>query len=263
LNARPPKAIIADTAVLKQAPLDMIQAGVGDILGKYSCLNDWKLAALIRGEYFCQRVYDIVYETTRLVDRLTEDAVNRKEEALGTLMEALVTVGFAMSYVGNSRPASGSEHHLSHYFEITGILNDTPYFSHGIDVIYSAALTSKIRQRVLASSPKPYFHNREKWEKKIRSIYSTSSDEVIALQDRLGWYEKDEYAFLSKNWEKIKAVLKEAPTEEEMLELIRRIGLDISHFESFYGSKKIENGMFFAKDLKDRYTVLWLYYMYC
>ena len=67
LNARPPKAIVADTQVLKSAPLDMIQAGVGDILGKYSCLNDWKLSALVNGEYFCQKVYDLVYEAVLTV----------------------------------------------------------------------------------------------------------------------------------------------------------------------------------------------------
>ena len=32
--------------------LDMLKAGYGDIVGKYSCLNDWKLSALIRDEYF-------------------------------------------------------------------------------------------------------------------------------------------------------------------------------------------------------------------
>ena len=53
INARPPKAIIGDSDILKSAPLEMIQAGYGDIIGKYSCLNDWKLSALINGEYFC------------------------------------------------------------------------------------------------------------------------------------------------------------------------------------------------------------------
>ena len=53
LNARPPKAIIADTSVLKDAPIDMLRAGYGDIIGKYSCLNDWKLSHCVNGEYFC------------------------------------------------------------------------------------------------------------------------------------------------------------------------------------------------------------------
>ena len=44
-SATPPMAIVADTRVLREAPMDMIRAGYGDIIGKFSCLNDWRLAA--------------------------------------------------------------------------------------------------------------------------------------------------------------------------------------------------------------------------
>ena len=179
-------------------------------------------------------------------------------------MEALVAVGFEMSYVGNSRPASGSEHHLSHYFEITGILNDAPYFSHGIDVIYSAVVTARIRDKVLATEkPKIFAHDADIWEAEIRRIYSSSADEVIKLQDKLGWYNADGYQNVLNKWDEIKAVLATAPTEAEMLKLVERIGLDYSKFLTLYGQKKIDDGILYAKDLKDRYSVLWLAYMYC
>ena len=45
-------AILADTEVLRNAPMEMLQAGYGDIIGKFSALNDWKLSHLINGEYF-------------------------------------------------------------------------------------------------------------------------------------------------------------------------------------------------------------------
>ena len=57
-----PDAIIGDIDVLKDAPMDMIRSGYGDILGKFSCLNDWKLSVLVRGEYFCQYVYDLTMD---------------------------------------------------------------------------------------------------------------------------------------------------------------------------------------------------------
>ena len=263
LTARPPKAVVADTKILKTAPLEMIQAGVGDILGKHSCLNDWKLSALIRGEYFCQKVYDLIYESVDRVQQLTEAAVYREEEALGALMEALVAVGFEISFVGNSRPASGSEHHLSHFFEITGILDDQPYFCHGIDVIYSAVVTAKLREKILASQPKPYIHDGAAWEKEIRRLYSTSADEVIKLQNKMGWYAVDGYQNICDKWQEIKAVLAEAPTEAQMLEMVKRIGLDYGEFVKLYGQKKIDDAVQYAKDLKDRYTVLWLAYQHC
>lgn len=263
LNARPPKAILADAAVLKDAPMDMLQAGFGDIVGKYSCLNDWKLSALVNGEYFCQQVYDIVYTTAQRVEKLAEGVKNREEEAVCALMDALVAVGIAMAYVGNSRPASGSEHHLSHFFEITGILDDVPYFSHGIDVIYSAVATAAVRQQVLASKPHPYSHDQAAWDAEIEKIYSTSAEEVKKLQAKLNWYNTASYENVEAKWEQIKEVLAEAPDEKRMLEMVESVGLDYAEFVKLYGQEKIDTAVLYAKDLKDRYSVLWLNYMFC
>ena len=260
LNAAPPKAIIADTKVLKNAPMDMLQAGYGDIVGKYSCLNDWKLSALINGEYFCQKVYDIAYETADKVKKLAKGVVERDEEAVGALMEALVIVGIAMAYVGNSRPASGSEHHFSHYFEITGILNNTPYLAHGIDVVYAAVLTAKLREQILSSKPERRAFDEAAWMKNVDRIYLSSAEEVVALQKKLGWYWEDSSEKVLPKWEQIKAVLGEAPSEREILEMVEAVGLNYQEFVNLYGQEKINDGILYAKDLKDRYSVLWLYY---
>lgn len=260
LNAAVPKAIIADTKVLKDAPMEMLQAGYGDIIGKYSCLNDWKLSALLNDEYFCQKVYDITYETADKVKNLVQGVVNRDEEAIGALMEALVVVGIAMAYVGNSRPASGSEHHFSHYFEITGILTGKPYLPHGIDVAYSAILTAKLREEILAGAPVRREFDEENWKTEVERIYLGSADEVIKLQKKMGWYWEDNSEKVLSNWNKIKELLAEAPTEVQMLQMVEEVGLNYQEFIDLYGTDKIRDGVLYAKDLKDRYSVLWLYY---
>ena len=262
LNARPPKAILGDTSVLKDAPMEMLQAGWGDIVGKFSCLNDWKLAALLRGEYFCQRVWQLTYDTAVEVRALASGVLSRDPDAVGRLMEALVAVGIAMSFVGNSRPASGSEHHLSHFFEITGILEGKPYLPHGIDVLYSSVLTARLRETICLSLPHDYAFDRAAWEGEIRRIYSTSAPEVMALQDRLGWYEENEYDRVAAIWPEIRDLLREAPNEKEMRTMTADIGLDYDAFCSLYGEEKLKDAVLYAKDLKDRYTVLWLYYKY-
>lgn len=262
LNARPPKAIFADTAVLKDAPIEMLQAGYGDIMGKYSCLNDWLLSTLINGEYFCQRVYDLTMDCVERVEKLAEKIKDRDEEAIGALMEALVVVGIAMSYVDCSRPASGSEHHLSHFFEITGILDNNEYFKHGIDVAYSSVVTAKLREDIMKSTPVKKQFNRDLWEREIRRIYKTSADGIIALQNKMGWYEKDDSELIKEKWEDIKAVLSEAPSAEQTRIMMERAGLDFSEFEKLYGKEKINDAILYAKDLKDRYSVLWLNYLY-
>ena len=261
-SAHVPEAIVADCQVLKDAPMDLIKSGYGDILGKYSCLNDWKLARVVRGEYFCQYVYDLTFDMLVKTKDLGPKLLARDPEAIQVLMEALVGVGIAMAMVGNSRPASGSEHHLSHFFEITGIMDDTPYFMHGTDVVYSSVYTEKLREELLKlDAPKPNtIPSRAVWEENIRRIYKSVADGVIALQDKLGWYNEDRFSAYCDNWQEIKEILAEAPSSDEMVRYLESIELDIAEFRKLYGDKKVEDALKFAKDLKDRYTVLWMYY---
>lgn len=258
-NARPPKAIIADTRVLKDAPMDMLQAGYGDIMGKLSCLNDWQLARLINNEYFCEYVYNLTYKTVKELQPLAGRILQREESAVGLLMQALVTVGIAMSFVGNSRPASGSEHHLSHFFEITGIVHDRPYYPHGIDVAYSSIVTAKLRQKLLECEPERKPFVRDAWIPEMRRIYGSVSDGVIELQDRLDSYRVYADNTEKTDWAQIKACLAQAPTSAEMQAIIESVGLKYEEFEGFYGSAVLADAIRWGKDLKDRYTVLWLY----
>lgn len=263
LNADVPKAIIADVNVLKEAPFEMIQSGYGDIIGKYSCLNDWKLANIVNGEYLCEFVMDATYEAVEKTVRLADGLVERDGDAVKALMEALVAVGILMAYVGNSRPASGSEHHMSHYFEIVGIVRGEKYFPHGIDVCFSAIDTAKIREELLAitdiSKFESHFDN-SKYEKEVERIYTDIKDEVLALQNKLGWYNIDRVSVYRSKWERIREVLASCPSSAEMLSLVEKIGLSYSDFKKLYGEEKIADAHLYAKDLKDRYSVLWMYY---
>ncbi len=261
LPATPPEAIVADTEVLCMAPIDMIRAGYGDIIGKYSCLNDWKLAAFVHGEYMCPSVWQWVKETADRVRELAP-AINRREPAaIEALMQALVDVGVAMAYVGNSRPASGSEHHISHFFEITGLLRDRPYLAHGVDVACSSVLTAKLREDILRRTPVPHIYDRAAYVDIMKSVYGSIADSVVALQDRVGWYEDTETeAFLLSHMEEIRAILAEAPTEVETRKMVEAVGLSFDDFSTFYGDDILNEAIRWGKDLKDRYSVLWLYH---
>lgn len=262
-NAHVPEAIIADTKILKDAPMDMVKAGYGDILGKFSCLNDWKLSHVINDEYLCEYVYDLTYEMLDKTKDLGEKLLKRDESAIKTLMEALVGVGIAMAYAGNSRPASGSEHHLSHFFEIVGISNDEPYFMHGTDVAYSAVYTQKLREELLKIEypAKGRELSLRQWENEIRRVYGKVADGVIELQNKIKMYDKQDIGVCREKWDEIRAVLREAPSSDMMKKYLESVELDISEFEKLYGKEKIDNAILYAKDLKDRYTVLWLYYL--
>lgn len=263
-NAAVPSAIICDTEILKDAPMDMLRAGYGDIIGKFSCLNDWRLSHVVNGESLCERIYALTYNTVKSVADQAQAIVARDESAVAALMRALIIVGIAMAYMGNSRPASGSEHHLSHYFEVVGLLRGEPYFCHGIDVAYSTYLTAKIRRDLLAIDvPEAKAFDVADWEANIRRVYSvpgntTAAEGIIALQHKLGWITEDKTETYREKWEEIREVLADSPTPDEIARMLSDVGLPMDEFYDMYDETKIADALRYAKDLKDRYTVLWL-----
>ena len=257
-----PKAIIADTEVLANAPIDMLKAGYGDIIGKFSALNDWKLSHCVNGEYFCSYIYDLTYQQIKQTLDLAKGILDRNEESIKTLMESLVIIGILMSFAGSSRPASGSEHHLSHFFEITGIITNSDYFPHGIDVAYATVVTAKIREKILANKfpQRIYRPESRHYADRMGKIYQQVAGGCIALQEKTGNYANNRMPIYVQKEAEIRKILSEMPSPSEIEDMLSLVNLDMNAFYKLYGSEKIDNAVLYGKDLKDRYTVLWLNY---
>ena len=255
-----PALILGDTELLRHAPMEMIRSGYADIIGKYSALCDWKLSALVNGEYLCPTVYELVMDRTNRIRALAGEIAGRRPEAIRELMETLVLIGVTLTLLSTTRPGSGSEHHLSHYFEITGLLQHKPYFLHGTDVGYSTIVTARLREELCAlETPTFVTLSEETRERCYRTVYGSLWEEVRDLQKQAGRYAQPIQRVYEEKWEEIRAILRECPTGDEIEEMLTDCGFDLSPFEKQYGREKIQNGIWFAKDLKDRYSVLWLY----
>lgn len=176
-------------------------------------------------------------------------------------MDGYASAGAAMAYVRNSRPASGSEQHLSHYFEITGIIHNRSYLDHGIDVAYSAILTAQLRSLLATADPSAFAWNARgnEWEEDIDRIYASLAPEVKRLQNEAGFYDTNRIQLIRQKWPEIKAVLMEAPSRSEMEQLLECAGYHVLKFVDFYTADVIRTGIEYAKDLKNRYTLLNLF----
>lgn len=118
LPAVAPEIVIADLDIIKNAPMELVRSGVGDIAAKYTALCDWKISHAVTGEFFCQRIHDLMAEATDTVMKSVPGIVAGEDEAYHNITYALVLSGVAMQMMGNSRPASACEHHVSHLIEM-------------------------------------------------------------------------------------------------------------------------------------------------
>lgn len=118
MSCQAPVLVVADTDILRAAPKHLLLSGIGDVLGKYIALAEWRMAHVLTGESFCQSIHD---HMKNAVDRIWDNCVPAlagDSEALADVTAGLMLSGIAMQLFGNSRPASGAEHHISHLLEI-------------------------------------------------------------------------------------------------------------------------------------------------
>jgi glycerol-1-phosphate dehydrogenase [NAD(P)+] len=110
IACRPPAGVIIDTAVCFAAPRQLWLAGLGDVAAKVTAVADWKLAFHARGEPINDLAALLSDATVfQLAARPVFDL-----EGTRLLATALLLNGVAMALAGTSRPASGSEHLISH-----------------------------------------------------------------------------------------------------------------------------------------------------
>ncbi len=131
---RPPKAVVADTDVLAAAPMRMIQSGLGDLLSKPVSNADWAISAYLGLSEHSKDAARIIERSSDLLTGVASKLPQRDREAVGDLSATLILSGFAMSVAGGSSPASGGEHLISHYIDMTSIAKGIPHDFHGCQV---------------------------------------------------------------------------------------------------------------------------------
>jgi glycerol-1-phosphate dehydrogenase [NAD(P)+] len=112
-----PIGIVIDLDVIREAPVRFVRAGIGDVICKISAVADWELSSRETGEK--------VDGLAAAMARQAAEAVLRHPGGIGdddfltTLSESLVLCGISMSVAGDSRPASGACHEISHAFDLS------------------------------------------------------------------------------------------------------------------------------------------------
>jgi glycerol-1-phosphate dehydrogenase [NAD(P)+] len=144
--ARAPRAIYADPGVLAAAPAELTRAGIGDLLGKATALVDWLGAHLLYGERYDARIAADTHAAMMLAARNVEALQAGGEDAIRDLVDGLIQSGLNIARFGDSRPASGLEHHASHFWDLLAARGLHPHSSHGLQVGYATGFGMRLQR---------------------------------------------------------------------------------------------------------------------
>lgn len=129
-----PLGMVFDPTVAAKAPEGMSASGYGDLMAKVPAGADWIIADAVGSESIDPFAFSLVQKNLR--DALSDpDAVAAGDvEATGKLADGLIMSGFAMQAMSSSRPASGTDHQFSHYWDMEGLCHNSKHVSHGFKV---------------------------------------------------------------------------------------------------------------------------------
>ena len=137
LSAALPRGVVVDVDVCLAAPKALWLSGVGDLVSKLTAVADWKLSFHHTGE----PVDDLAALLSDATVYQFIASPGYDTHGMALLATALMQNGIAMEICGSSRPASGSEHLVSHALDA---LSARPRL-HGLQVGMATYIMSRLQ----------------------------------------------------------------------------------------------------------------------
>ena len=134
MDCKAPLGCIVDSAVAAAAPKEMTASGYADLIAKIPAGADWIIADLIGAEAIHPLAWKLVQGPLRDTLANPIGCASGDEREVRKLCEGLVMSAFAMQAMGSSRPASGTEHQVSHYWDMEDLAFNGKPVSHGFKV---------------------------------------------------------------------------------------------------------------------------------
>lgn len=221
--AKCPEVIIADTRILAEAPVELKSAGFGDMVSKYVALIDWQVSHLLTGEHYCQKVADL---TRFAVDRLMSmaDKVTLNDEAAaGAVFESLLLTGIAMSFTQTSRPGSGTEHIMAHYWECMELLEGKTPNYHGEDVGVATLLILRFYEALAARGRVTAHREVNDWAAIYRD-YGPLAGDVRRLNTPDTITDPIDPREVERLWPQIVEIVHSVPSYDQCLRAMKQAG---------------------------------------
>lgn len=248
-----PMAILADTEILAKAPTELKAAGFGDMVAKYIGIFDWRLSHMLTDEYYCPAVAEITMQGVNKIMALADKVTGEDEEAAGNIMEGLILSGLGMKLAGCSRPASGAEHVVSHYWECYKLARGIWPEFHGKKVGVATVLINRIyhniADRVPEIDPIPDPTDMEE----VKAAFDPSQvDEVVRLNTPSITADID-LARLKRIWPDVRKMINEIlPSDKELMRLMKAAGAVTEPADVHVTPELMEKGLKYHSYMRKR-----------
>ena len=258
--------IIGDINVLKNAPMKMLQAGLGDMIAKYVSIAEWKIASLITGEYYCDRIATLIKTAVKRCVDNAEGLLKRDDRAVKAVFEGLVIGGVAMAFAGVSRPASGVEHYYSHVWDMRGLEFNKKVDLHGIQCAVATSIVCGLYEKVLKITPDKELalkhaksFDYEAWKEDLKTFLGKGANTMIALEEKEQKYSvenhKKRLEIILNKWEEICKIIKEEiPPQNKVEEILLSIGAPTTP-EDIGIDCDLSLTLKATKDIRDKYVL--------
>lgn len=259
--------IVGDLDVLRQAPVQMLVSGLGDMLAKYVSICEWRIAHLITGEYYCPTVAEYIRKALKKCVDHAEGLLNREEEAVRAVFEGLIIGGVAMNYAGLSRPASGVEHYFSHVWDMRALEFGMPASTHGIQCALGTLYALRIYEQVKKYTPdvalaeqKVSAFDHPSYNQFLKDFLGRSAESMLALEEKEGKYDPVKHhsriTYIAEHWQELVQIMEqELPAAAELERLLKAIGAPCSVEEIGLSADILRPTFEATKDIRDKYVL--------
>lgn len=266
MPAHSAEVIIGDTDILAGAPYRMNIAGFDDLIAKLNALNDWRLDVLINDAHYCEKIDTLVTDYVNDIVKKAGKLKARDPEAIGDVFNALLLTGASISLYGNSRPISGAEHHMSHYWEVLGEQRGKPFAMHGeqaaVGTVLALRLAEKLRTMKIdfdSARRQAQSYDAEKWKAEIRRVYGNAADAIISLEESSGKNAPEgqlkRIDVIEQKWKDVLQLLNGLASSEWLRELLKDIGSPCDPKDIGVTPDILKDTYMFCKETRARYTV--------
>ena len=221
--AKCPEVIIADTKILADAPTELKSAGFGDMISKYIALIDWQVSHLLTGEHYCEKVAGLTRYATDRIMAMADKVTLNDEEAAGAVFESLLMTGIAMAFTRTSRPGSGTEHIMAHYWECLELLEGKIPNYHGEDVGVTTLIMLNYYNELAKKQTVRAHREVTDWDE-VYGVYGPLAEDVRRLNTPDTITDPIDPADIEKNWDKILDIIHSVPSYEECLTAMKQAG---------------------------------------